>query len=396
MMNQRLLVKNAKAVLPEGISEKTDILLVNGKIESIGVGLSDVDCNVLDAEGSYVFPGFIDVHVHGGGGADFMDGTAESFETAVKAHLKRGTTTLVPTAMTASKEELLGFINAYHEFKANSEYADLAKGLHFEGPYFSNSNAKSKGAQKGDIIRDIDFDEIDELLKAAKGQIIRWDAAPEVPNSHRFAKLMKENGIICAVAHTDATGYEAEDGFNAGFSHVTHFYNAVTAYKKREQLVTAGVVEAAYLDENVTLELICDGRHIPEHCMKLALKIKGADRVMGITDATRLACTDEKSGMLGSKTNGSYVIVDDGVAKLPDMTSYAGSICTMDRALRVVCVDYGIDVVTAAKMLSSSPAKHIGEFDRLGSIEVGKQADLVIADGCFNVKGVIKNGIICE
>lgn len=394
MMGEKLLVKNAKAVLPEGICENTDILSVGGKIEKIGKGIDPNGCRIIDAEGSYVFPGFIDVHIHGGGGADFMDGTAEAFEIAAKAHLQRGTTTLVPTAMTASKEELCGFINAYHEFKKTSPYADLAQGLHFEGPYFSNANGKSKGAQKGDIIRAIDFDEVEELLDLAKGSIIRWDAAPEIPNSAEFAKLMCEKGIICAAAHTDSTGYEAEAGFKAGFSHVTHFYNACTAYKKREQRVTAGIVEAAYLDDSVTLELICDGRHIPEHCLKLALKIKGADKVSGITDATRLACTDEKSGMLGSKTNGSYVIVDDGVAKLPDMTSYAGSICTMDRALRVLCVDYGIDPVTAAKMLSSTPAKHIGMEESLGSIRIGKQADLVIADGSFNVTKVIKNGEI--
>jgi N-acetylglucosamine-6-phosphate deacetylase len=395
-MNNKLLIKNGSVVLPDGISENTDILVEGGKIANIGKNIVADNIEILDVNGSFVFPGFIDVHIHGGGGADFMDGTAEAFETAAKAHLKRGTTTLVPTAMTASKEELKGFINAYHEFKAKSPYADLAQGLHFEGPYFSNANSKSKGAQKGDIIRDIDFDEVNELIDLANGNIIRWDSAPEIPNSAEFAKLMCENGIICAAAHTDSTGYEAEAGFKAGFSHVTHFYNACTAYKKREQIVTAGIVEAAYLDDSVTVELICDGRHIPEHCLKLALKIKGVDKVLGITDATRLACTEEKNGMLGSKTNGSYVIVDDGVAKLPDMTSYAGSICTMDRALRVLCVDYGIDVVTAAKMLSSSPAKHIGMQDTLGSIEKGKQADIVVADSGFNVINVIKNGIISK
>ena len=156
--------------------------------------------------------------------------------------------------------------------------------------------------------------------------------------------------------------------------------------------MTAGVVEAAYLNDGVTLELICDGKHIPEHCLKLALKIKGPDKVLGITDATRLSCTDLKSGMLGSKVSGTYVVVDDGVAKLPDLTSYAGSICTMDRALRVLCTDYGIDVVTAAKMLSSSPARHIGLWDRLGSIEIGKNADLVITDDAYRIVQVIKDG----
>lgn len=251
--------------------------------------------------------------------------------------------------------------------------------------------SESKGAQNSDILRPIDMEEVEQLLAAAKGSILRWDVAPELTNSAAFAKRLWEAGIICAIGHSDAPGYEAEAGFRAGFSHVTRFYNACTAYKKRDQLVTAGIVEAAYLDDSVTLELICDGRHIPEHCLKPALKIKGADQVMGIADATRLACTDARTGKLGSLKNGTEVIVDNGVAKLPDMTSYAGSICTMDRAFRVLCVDYGIDPATAAKTLSSTPAKHIGLHKTVGTVEPGKTADLVLTDEHFQLKTVLKN-----
>ena len=386
-----LLIQNARAVLPHGVTPPLCVLIREGKIAALGETIS-FDGEKLDAKGDYLFPGFVDVHIHGGGGADFMDGTAEAFETAVKAHLETGTTTLVPTAMTATREELLGFIQAYHTFRETSPYGSHAQGLHLEGPYFSGADSKSKGAQNGDILRPIDLEEVAQLLAAARGSILRWDAAPELSGSADFARCMQENGILCAAAHTDATGYEAQAGFEAGFSHVTHFYNACTAYKKREQRVTAGIVEAAYLDDTVTLELICDGRHIPEHCLKLALKIKGADKVLGITDATRLSCTDALEGKLGSLKNGTRVIVDDGVAKLPDMTSYAGSICTMERALVVLCVDYGIDPVTAAKMLSTNPARHVGLESVIGSIEPGKQADLVIADDAFQIKAVLKNG----
>ena len=388
-----LLIRNARAVLSDRVTEPVGIFIKDGKIEKIGTEQGSCSDRTVDVRGGYVFPGFVDVHVHGGGGADFMDGDPQAFETAVKAHLKRGTTTIVPTAMTATKEELTGFIKAYHRFKATSPYADLAAGLHLEGPYFSKANGKSKGAQSGELIRDIDFDEIKQILDLANGSIIRWDAAPEVENSEKFAEIMKENGIICAAAHTNATADEAQKAFKAGFSHVTHFYNAVTAYMKRGQVVTAGVVEAAYLDETVTVELICDGRHIPKQCLQLALKIKGADRVLGITDATRISCTDMKTGKLGSLKNGTDVIVDDGVAKLPDLSSYAGSICTMDRALKVLCVDYGIDIVTAAKMLSTTPAKHIGA-KKIGEIKQGYHADLVITDESFSVEAVMKKGQI--
>ena len=389
----RLFIKNARAVLPDRITEPLNILIENGIIQEIGP-----DCHtegeILDAMGGYVFPGFIDVHVHGGGGADFMDGTPEAFETAVKAHLAKGTTTLVPTAMTATGEELESFIRAYREFRAGSTYGSLAPGIHLEGPYFSKANGKSKGAQSGDLIRDVDEGEIRRLLALADGSILRWDAAPEVPGSETFARILGENGVLCAVAHSHATGEEAQQGFAAGFSHVTHFYNAVTAYMKRDQVVTSGVVEAAYLDDGVTLELICDGRHVPRLCLQLALRIKGPDRVLGITDATRLACTEATKGKLGSLKNGTDVIVDDGVAKLPDMSSYAGSICTMDRALRVLCVDYGIDEVTAAKMLATNPARQLNMAASRGSVEPGKAADLVITDQNYAVRTVIKDGIV--
>ena len=385
-----LKLKNVRAVLSDRVTPPTTVIINEDVITEIGSDNTPVDVTI-DGNGGYLFPGFIDVHIHGGGGADFMDGTVEAFETAVKAHIKTGTTTLVPTAMTATNEELRGFIKAYQSFKKESPYADFAFGLHLEGPYLSGADKKSAGAQSGDLIRPVDFEEIDGLLELAKGDIIRWDAAPEVKNSLAFGELMKKNGIICAAAHSDATGYEAEAGFKGGFSHVTHFYNAVTAYKKRDQLVTAGVVEAAYLNDDVTLELICDGKHIPEHCLKLALKIKGADKVMGITDATRLACTDAKSGLLGSLANGTEVIVDDGVAKLPDMTSFAGSICTMERALKVLCLDYDVDLITAAKMLSTTPAKHI-KAEKLGEIKEGYLADLTLTDENFNVIATIKNG----
>lgn len=386
------LIKNVGVVLTDRVTDPTDLLIKKGKIAAIQKEIEAPGATVIDGNGNLLLPGFVDIHVHGGGGADFMDGTPEAFERVIKAHLAHGTTTLVPTAMTATNSELKDFISAYKAFKSNSPYASVAGGLHLEGPYFSKQSGKSKGAQSGDLIRDIDFAEVDELLALADGDIIRWDCAPEVNDSAKLARLLKGKGITCAVAHTNATAEQALQGFVSGFSHVTHFYNAVTAYMKREQKVTAGVVEAAYLDDSVTLELICDGRHVPKACLQLALKIKGADMVAGITDATRIAGTHMQEGMLGSLKNGTAVIVDDGVAKLPDMTSYAGSICTMDRALRVLCVDYGVDAVTAAKMLSTTPARLIGMDDTIGSVEIGKNADLVIADNSFNITAVIKNG----
>lgn len=386
-----MLIKNVKLVLQNEVTDPTCLRTEAGRITEMGA-LSPLPTEeVIEGEGGYLFPGFIDVHVHGGGGADFMDATPEAFERAVRAHLAFGTTTLVPTAMSATRAELADFIRAYKAFKKTSKYADLAHGLHLEGPYFAGGNGKSRGAQKADVIRPIDLFETAELLSLAEGEILRWDAAPELEKSAEFAHLVTEAGAIAAVGHSRATAEETAKGFDAGFSHVTHFYNACTMYEKRDQVVTAGTVEATYLDPRVTVELIADGKHIPRYCLLLALKIKGEDGVLGITDATRLAGTDASRGFLGSLTAGTEVIVEDGVAKLPDRTSFAGSICTMARALRVLAVDYGVPPVTVAKMLSTNPARHIGRRD-IGKLAVGMRADLVLADESFDVKRVFKDG----
>ena len=205
---------------------------------------------------------------------------------------------------------------------------------------------------------------------------------------------MRDSGIVCAVAHTDATAPQTLKGFENGFNHVTHFYNATSLHRKREQTVYAGVVEATYLDDSVTVELIGDGCHIPKETFMLTLKIKGRDKLSVITDGMRIAGTTMQSGKLGSLKNGSEVIVDAGVAKLADKVSFAGSIATMDRCLRVLCNDFGIDLPTASIMLSLTPAKRMGADAQKGSITVGKDADLVLVDKNLEIKTVIASGKI--
>lgn len=396
LVDNMLLIKNAEVVLGNQ-TKRGSVLIKGGKIESVDyVGEVPSGAEVVDADGAYLLPGFIDLHVHGGGGADFMDATPEAFEVAVKAHMQHGTTTIVPTAMTATESDLRDFILAYKSFKENSEFSEYAAGIHIEGPYFSCANSKSKGAQPAGLIRPIDLDEMQRLVDIYPGAIVRWDAAPEVENYDRFAEFCKKNGILAAVAHTSATTDEAERAFDAGFSHVTHFYNAVTTYHKEDQKVLDGAVEATYLKDDVTVELICDGCHIPKGVLRLALKLKGAEKVSGITDAMRIAGTDMPGGKLGSLKNGTDVLVDDGVAKLLDLSSFAGSICTMDRALRVLCKDYEIPIETAAIMLSLAPAKTLGLDNKKGVIKEGFDADLVIANPDYSIKSVIKSGKVVK
>ncbi len=389
-----LLIKNVRAVLPSSVTEPCDILVENGKIAEIGCTKAPEGIEVLDGNGGLLTPGFVDVHVHGGGGADFMDAACEDFEIALKAHLKHGTTTLLPTAMTATEEDLIAFVKAFLEYRKNpAPNAAKAPGVHLEGPYFSGATGKSKGAQPGNLLRMPDKAEMERIIAAAEGSVLRWDAAPELEGSDMFARVCLENGIMPAIAHTAATSEQALEGIKNGFAHVTHFYNACTTYRKEGQKVLAGAVEAAYLSDNVTVELIGDGCHIPRDILRVALKFKGADKVCVITDATRISCTDLKKGMLGSRKNGTEVIVDDGVAKLLDMSCFAGSIATADRCFRVLVKDYGIDTVTACRIMSQTPAEITGLSD-VGSIEKGKCADLVLFDEELNIKSVVLNGAI--
>lgn len=389
---KQLLIKNAAIVLPDTVLENGDILIQDGKIAAIGSVSADPSIPVIDANGGYVMAGFIDLHLHGGGNADFMDATPEAFETAVKTHMQYGTTLMTPTAMSATEEDLVAFIEAYHAFKATSPYANLTCGLHMEGPYFSGAGRQSSGAQPTDRLRYPDMAEVERLLTLADGAIVRWDAAPELPGSDVFAKELVKKGICVAVAHSDATADETEAGYRNGFSHVTHFYNAISCHRKREQTVYAGIVEATYLDDNVTIELIGDGCHIAKQDFQLAVKIKGAENVSVITDAMRLAGTDLKNGKLGSLKNGTDCLVDDGVAKLMDMLSFAGSICTMQRALGVLHQKFGFDLPTVSTMMSKAPAKLLGCDNCKGSIEVGKDADLVVLTPALCVRDVIVGG----
>jgi N-acetylglucosamine-6-phosphate deacetylase len=232
----------------------------------------------------------------------------------------------------------------------------------------------------------------ERLLARAKGQIVRWDAAPELSGIEEFGKRMRELGIVASVAHSDATADEADRAFAMGFSHVTHFYNAVSAHRKRGQTVTGGIVEATYLNDEVSVELIGDGCHIPRHELLLALKIKGAEGVSVITDAMRLAGTDMQSGKLGSEMGGTDVIVEDGVAKLTDRVSFAGSIATMDRCLRTLVFSFGLPMHVASALLSLSPARKMGIDKNKGSVEVGKDADLLIVSDRLQIKRVLLMG----
>ncbi len=385
-----LYITGGHAVLPDKVLSDTPLLIAEGRIAGIGVPCPE-GAEVIDAKGGYVLPGFIDIHVHGGGNADMMDESTEAIHQMARAHAAHGTTAIVPTTMTCEDSLLERVIACYLE--AEKTQTDGAKllGLHLEGPFFS---AAGKGAQPISEQRVPTREVLEHILSVAQGRILRWDAAPELENADLFAQVMKENGVLCAAAHTQATATETLKAFDEGFSHVTHFYNATSTFHKKNGIVHSGVVEATYISDGVTIELIGDGCHIPRESMLLAHRIKGPDKIALITDAMRAACTDDIHSILGAKTTGVPVVVKDDVAQLPDFSSYAGSIATMDRCLRVAHCRYGLPLCDVSRMLSLTPARLCGVDGSKGSIEEGKDADIVIMSPEFEVDRVIIGGAI--
>ena len=367
------------------------MLLEGKKIAAVNVPCPP-DARRVDVDGSYIMAGFVDIHVHGGGDSDFMDEDASAFPTIAKAHCAHGTTALCPTTMTCADSLLEKTIDLFLEADKEPENGAELLGLHLEGPYFS---AASKGAQPIGEQRIPEREDLERILRRAEGSILRWDAAPELPNMELFAKVMAENGVLASLAHSAATAPQALQAFDWGFSHVTHFYNACTTFHKKNGLVYSGIVEATYLRDDVTIELIGDGRHIPRESMLLALRIKGADSIALITDAMRAAGVNCEKSVLGARTTGVPVVIRDDVAQLPDLSSYAGSIATMDRCLRTAHVQYGIPLPEASRMLSLTPARLCGVSDRKGSLEKGKDGDVVVLSGDFKVQQVYARGGRC-
>ena len=365
-------------------------LLITGKVIA-EISEGDIDApgaTVIDAGGNYVSPGFIDLHVHGGGGYDFMDGHVDAFLKIAETHAKYGTTAMVPTTLTSGKEDLLKTLDLYELAHQSNTNGAQFLGMHLEGPYFALSQ---RGAQDPRYIRDPDPVEYREILDYSKS-ITRWSAAPELKGAITFGRYLKKKGVLAALAHTDAIYEEVVEAFENGFTLATHLYSAMSGVTRRNAYRYAGVIESAFLIDAMDVEVIADGIHVPAPLLKLIYKIKGADHIALITDAMRAAGMPEGESVLGNIDNGLKVIVEDGVAKLPDRSSFAGSVATADRLVRNMVNMGGVPLLEAVRMISHNPARIMGIADRKGSLVAGKDADVVIFDQDINIKTTIVNG----
>ncbi|SDL17640.1 N-acetylglucosamine-6-phosphate deacetylase [Streptomyces indicus] len=377
-MAARKVLTGARVVLPTGtVTDGRVIVDERGRI----AGAAEPDAPAVDLSGHWVVPGFVDIHNHGGGGASFTSGTVDDVLKGVRTHREHGTTTLVASTVTGDMDFLAQRAGLLSELAEQGEIA----GIHFEGPFISPCR---KGAHDETLLRDPDPADVRKLMDAARGQARMFTLATELPGGVDSVRLLAEHGVIAAIGHTDATYEQTKEAIDAGATVATHLYNAMPAIGHR----LPGPIVALLEDERVTVELINDGTHLHPASLELAFHRAGAGRVAFITDAMDAAGFGDGEYMLGPLA----VEVKDSVARLVTEDgsegSIAGSTLTLDRAFkRAVTVD-GFPIEDVVRAISANPAKLIGAYDEVGSLEPGKWADLVVLDGGYSVVGVMRRG----
>lgn len=373
---------NGQILTPQGWLKDGSVLINDGKIlEITNSDLAVIGATVIDAKGMFIVPGFISMHCHGGGGHDFTEGTPEAFKTAAAAHLKHGSTTIFPTLSSTTFENIRLAAATCDQLMA--EDADTTiMGLHIEGPYLNENMA---GTQWKEFLKNPDPEEYKALVESTKC-IKRWDISPELPGAHDFARYMTSKGILTAITHTEAEYQEIKDAFAAGFTHAAHFYNAMPGFHKRREYKYEGTVESVYLMDDMSVEVIADGIHLPATILKLVYKVKGVEKTCLVTDSLKFA------GYTGETINDPNYVIENGVCKWADRQTLAGSIATADVLVQTMVKKAGIPLEDAVRMASETPARLTGIADSKGTLEKGKDADIVILDNDANVRCVFTKG----
>ena len=361
--------------------------IIDGKVVFADGIITEIIEDGDAGDGRYVAPGFIDIHIHGGGGADFMDGTRDAFLRVAETHCSHGTATFLPTTLTCPDDELLNCFTTFKEAKKDETFGETFYGLHLEGPYFSPDQA---GAQDPKYLKTPKKEHYENILEKGKGIIARWSVAPELDGATELGKRLKEEKICASMGHSDAIYEQVLEGYKSGYSHLTHFYSGMSGLTRRHGYRFPGMIEAGYMIDGLTVEVIADGKHLPLSMLGYVFKAKGIEKCALITDAMRGAGQTEGKTILGSLKNGQECYIEDGVAKMPGGEAFAGSVATTDRLVRNAR-EAGADLVSAVRMMTLTPASIIGIKDR-GEIAVGKRADFTVFDEEINVYNVFSGG----
>lgn len=373
-----LLIKGGITLVPDGIVE-ADLSIREGRIAEIGPDLQPGKGKVLEAKGLYVGPGFIDTHVNGGGGRGFMECTEEAFNEAIDFHLRHGTTGLLPTAVAAPLAQMREFLKLVNRFRERNA---IVLGAHLNGPFVSPRRC---GAINPQFILKPSREKLRKLVKDSERAVRVVTLAPEEDGAKDLIDEILKIGAIPSLGHSDATYDEAMQAIGNGVKHFTHIFNAMRKLHHREP----GAVGAALDSDGVTTELIVDGIHVHPAAVRLLTKVAGSGSIVLVTDAISAAGMSDGEYLLGSVP----VFVKEGIAR-SKMGTFAGSTLTMNRALKNLIEFTGITLSTAIRTASLNPAKLLGISKRKGSLELGKDADIAIFDGQFNVYWTIVAGKI--
>ncbi len=372
---------NARILTPQGWLKDGSVLIRDNKIlEVTNCDLAVIGAQLVDVKGMYVLPGGVEIHAHGGGGRDFMECTEDAFRTAVSTHMRYGTTSIFPTLSSSTIPMIEQAADTCTRLMQEKDSPIL--GLHLEGHYLNMAMA---GGQMPENIKNPDPNEYIPIVERWNC-IKRWDAAPELPGAMQFGKYISAKGILAAVAHTQAEFEDIRTAYEAGYTHATHFYNAMPGFHKRREYKYEGTVESIYLLDDMTVEVVADGIHVPPTILRLVYKIKGVERTCLITDALACAASDSHEAF------DPRVIIEDGVCKLADRSALAGSIATMDRLIRTMVQKADIPLADAVRMASETPARVMGVYDRKGSLQKGKDADIMVMDDDLKIRAVWSMG----
>ena len=370
------VIKNGRIILEDRIIDG-NVYIDNGKIFDITEDLPYDFDEVIDAEGNYVSPGFIDIHTHGGLGLDYTTATPEEIAKVVDFNLSNGTTTILPTISAAKHEVTKKALENIKKCMDCKMSKGNIYGVHLEGPYFS---LEMTGAQNPEYITEPKKADYTEIVEKFGDIVKRWSYAPERDTNGEFCKFIKENGIVPTAGHTAAKYDDMLLAMENGLRSVTHLYSCTSTITREQGFRKLGVIETAFLHDDIYAEIIADGKHLPPELIKLIYKIKGEDKIILVTDSIPAAGSDKKEHVI----SGIECIVEDGVCKLKDRSAFAGSIATSNRLIRVCTKEAGIPLYTAVKMLTKNPAEHMGIKNK-GQLKKGYDADIIIFDEDINI-----------
>ena len=374
-------IKSDKIIIGERLFDGY-MYVTNGKIAEITKQDKPVE-KEYDYTGKYVSAGFIDMHTHGAGGYAFMNSSVEDVINGCDYHLQHGTTSIVPTISAGEFQTMKNAVVNIHKAKGKTKGNIL--GAHLEGPYLS---PKQAGAQCPVFITPPQKEDYESLIEEYGESITRWTYAPENDTNGEFCKYLTEHGVIVSAGHTDAKYADMQVAIENGCTLITHLYSCTSTVTRDHGFRSLGVIESAYLRDELYVEIIADGKHLPPDLIKMIIKIKGTDKVALITDSLEIAGTDITEGVM----SGTEFIVEDGVCKLKDRTAFAGSVATADKLIQTLTKECGYEIPTAVKMLTEIPAKILKIDDKKGVLATGKDADIIVFDENIKITDVFVGG----